>query len=105
MTGNLHLLCFHKISIEQRVPFGDKEIRCFIINCNLKANASLTRVDLVECNHVTPHLSCSDFFYNWTLMQITTFNISLVVHGTVAEDNDFQKVLYGYMWSFTRILG
>lgn len=38
-------------------------------------------------------------------MQITTFNISLVVHGTVAEDNDFQKVFYGYMWSFTRILG
>lgn len=26
------------------------------------------------------------------LVQITTFNISLVVHGTVAENNDFQKV-------------
>ncbi|XP_021912163.1 ethanolamine-phosphate cytidylyltransferase-like [Carica papaya] len=25
------------------------------------------------------------------LSQITTFNISLVVHGTVAESNDFQK--------------
>lgn len=32
--------------------------------------------------------------YTWLdLLQITTFNISLVVHGTVAEDNDFQKVL------------
>jgi len=25
-------------------------------------------------------------------VQITTFNISLVVHGTVAENNDFEKV-------------
>ena len=25
-------------------------------------------------------------------LQMTTFNISLVVHGTVAESNDFQKV-------------
>lgn len=29
------------------------------------------------------------------LPQITTFNISLVVHGTVAEDNDFMKV---HLW-------
>lgn len=26
------------------------------------------------------------------LLQITTFDISLVVHGTVAESDDFQKV-------------
>ena len=26
------------------------------------------------------------------LSQITTFDISIVVHGSVAEDNDFQEV-------------
>lgn len=41
-------------------------------------------------------------FVSWILqlpfrVQITTFNISLVVHGTIAENMDFAEVIKFYL--------
>lgn len=48
--------------------------------------------------YLTHYASFVIAFSDWILLQVTTFNISLVVHGTIAEYNDYQKVPCDYYW-------
>ena len=49
---------------------------------------------LLGCSIVCKYLIFSVSYNEFLSMQITTFNISLVVHGTVAEYHNYPKVSY-----------
>lgn len=82
----------------------------FIRYCQ-KSSKKISDNFLVQSEHVLlliKHLVmyCCDTWFKFIRVQLTTFNISLVVHGTIAESNDFKKVnclLFCYSNVFTII--